>query len=91
MTNETSVRLFDLVQATRKKLQPYLIIEIFPTDSQPLNDLAVDTILQGAFEDLAVTLGRLGGKAKSKAKAAASRKNGKLGGRPKKHEPPAKA
>lgn len=32
----------------------------------------------------AVALGKLGGKAKTKAKAAASRENGKKGGRPKK-------
>lgn len=31
----------------------------------------------------AVALGRLGGKAKSKHKAAAARKNGRKGGRPK--------
>jgi hypothetical protein len=30
----------------------------------------------------AVALGKLGGKAKTKKKAAASRENGKLGGRP---------
>ena len=32
----------------------------------------------------AVTMGRLGGKAKTPAKAAASRENGKKGGRPRK-------
>ena len=36
----------------------------------------------------AVALGRLGGKVKSEAKAAAVRENGKLGGRPKKLTPP---
>lgn len=35
----------------------------------------------------AVTLGRLGGRAKSAAKAEAARRNGKLGGRPKKKQP----
>jgi hypothetical protein len=34
----------------------------------------------------AVALGRLGGQRKTPAKAAASRENGKLGGRPKKGE-----
>lgn len=33
---------------------------------------------------LAAALGKLGGSVKSKAKAAAARKNGKLGGRPRK-------
>ena len=37
----------------------------------------------------AQSLGRLGGLAKSKAKAAAVRENGKLGGRPKKKKTPA--
>jgi len=32
----------------------------------------------------AVALGKIGGRVKSKAKSAASKKNGKLGGRPKK-------
>jgi hypothetical protein len=36
------------------------------------------------ISEIAAALGRLGGSVKSKAKAAASRKNGKLGGRPKK-------
>lgn len=35
----------------------------------------------------AQTLGRLGGKVKSKAKAKAARDNGKLGGRPKRKKP----
>jgi len=35
----------------------------------------------------AVALGRKGGKSTSKKKAAASRRNGKLGGRPKKPRP----
>ena len=35
----------------------------------------------------AVALGRLGGKAKTAAKAAASRENGKKGGRPRNHAP----
>lgn len=35
----------------------------------------------------AVALGRLGGRAKSAAKAEAARRNGKLGGRPKKAQP----
>lgn len=37
---------------------------------------------------IAAALGKLGGSVKSKAKAAAARKNGKLGGRPKKVKKP---
>ena len=36
------------------------------------------------ISEIATALGRLDGLVKSKAKAAASRKNGKLGGRPRK-------
>jgi hypothetical protein len=36
------------------------------------------------ISEIAAMLGKLGGSSKSKAKAAASRKNGKLGGRPRK-------
>jgi len=36
---------------------------------------------------IAAMLGKLGGSVKSKAKAAAARKNGKLGGRPRKAKP----
>ena len=35
----------------------------------------------------ASALGKLGGKSKSKKKAAAARRNGKLGGRPRKGKP----
>jgi len=35
----------------------------------------------------AVALGKLGGATRTEAKAAASRANGKKGGRPKKHKP----
>jgi hypothetical protein len=39
----------------------------------------------------AVALGRLGGRAKSEAKAAAVRENGRKGGRPRKVKPAAEA
>ena len=41
--------------------------------------LSTDTTMKN---ENAVNLGRLGGKSKSEAKAAAARENGKLGGRP---------
>jgi len=40
--------------------------------------------MYGQIHDYLAQLGRRGGSAKSKAKANASRQNGKLGGRPKK-------
>jgi hypothetical protein len=48
-------------------------------------DLYVPALLQGVFGSerwMAARLGARGGKARTAAKAASSRKNGKLGGRP---------
>jgi hypothetical protein len=48
-------------------------------------DLYVPALLQGVFGSerwMAARLGARGGKSRTAAKAAASRKNGKLGGRP---------
>jgi hypothetical protein len=48
-------------------------------------DLYVPAVLQGVFGSerwMAASLGARGGKARTAAKAASSRKNGKLGGRP---------
>jgi hypothetical protein len=48
-------------------------------------DLYVPALLEGALGSrrwMAARLGAAGGRSRSKAKAAASRKNGKLGGRP---------
>lgn len=50
-------------------------------------DLYIPSLLAGIFGSahwMAAGLGRLGGMSRSEAKAAASRSNGKLGGRPKK-------
>lgn len=50
-------------------------------------DLYLPALLEGFLGSrrwLAAEIGRLGGSASSKAKAAAARQNGKLGGRPKK-------
>ena len=49
-------------------------------------DIYLPALLEGLFGSkrwMAARLGSLGGRAKSKAKASASRKNGRLGGRPK--------
>ena len=42
------------------------------------------TMNKKQISEIAAALGRLGGSVKSKAKAAAARKNGKKGGRPRK-------
>jgi hypothetical protein len=50
-------------------------------------DLYIPALLEGFFGSkrwMAARLGELGGKARSAAKARASRANGRLGGRPKK-------
>ena len=50
-------------------------------------DLNIPALLEGFFGSkrwMAARLGELGGKAKSAAKAKASRANGRMGGRPKK-------
>jgi hypothetical protein len=67
-------------------------IEIYPTGSglhfPALDaDLYIPALLEGVFGSkrwMAARLGELGGKAKSAAKARASRANGRMGGRPKK-------
>lgn len=50
-------------------------------------DVYLPALLEGVFGSkrwIAAQLGALGGRSKSSAKASASRKNGRLGGRPKK-------
>jgi hypothetical protein len=54
-------------------------------------DLHIPSMLEGFLGSrrwMAAQIGKLGGKASSEAKAAAARKNGKLGGRPKKPKDP---
>jgi len=46
----SEVRIFDLVAETRNKLQPFLRIGTFETGTTPTIYLAVDIILQEAFE-----------------------------------------
>lgn len=66
--------------------------------SDPLQDMLAgtwgkrigDALLEATVRQAAKALGRLGGKVKSERKAAASRENGKKGGRPPK-EPAQKA
>lgn len=51
-------------------------------------DLYIPGLLQGIYGSrrwMAQEFGAAGGRARSKAKTAAARKNGKLGGRPRKH------
>lgn len=53
-------------------------------------DLYVPALLEGMLGSrrwMAARLGAAGGRSRSKAKAAASRENGKLGGRPAKKQP----
>jgi len=49
-----------------------------------LSDVDGEIVVSFPRRDAAAELGRKGGSAKSDAKAAAARNNGKLGGRPKK-------
>jgi hypothetical protein len=54
------------------------------------SDLYVPALLEGILGSrrwMAARLGAAGGRSRSKAKAAASRENGKLGGRPAKKQP----
>jgi len=66
----------------------------FGGESITLEDLDVDISIPGLLRDLigitsaATLLGRKGGSAKSEAKAAAVRENGKHGGRPRKSPRP---
>jgi hypothetical protein len=53
-------------------------------------DLYVPNLMQGVFGSkkwMAQRMGEAGGKARSRAKSAAARENGKRGGRPRKTEP----
>jgi len=55
-------------------------------------DLYLPALLEGFLGSrrwIAAQMGRIGGKASTKAKSAAARRNGKLGGRPKKIKEPA--
>ncbi len=78
-----------LENATASQLEP---IEITPSGfglhfPKLDADIYLPALLEGVFGSkrwIAAQLGALGGKSKSASKAAASRNNGRLGGRPKK-------
>ena len=76
-----------------RKAQPSQLKNVragFEGESISIDELDVDISIPGLLRDLvgmtsaAALLGRKGGAAKSKAKAAAVRENGKRGGRPRK-------
>ena len=50
--------------------------------------MPIQSVVRKRNHPAAVTLGRLGGLVRSEAKAAASRRNGRLGGRPRKADGP---
>ncbi len=57
-------------------------------------DIYLPALLEGFLGTrrwIAAQMGKLGGKASTKAKSAAARRNGKLGGRPKKTKEPVRA
>ena len=57
-------------------------VRIFFTETQAVR--YSESVNKNQISKLAAALGKLGGSVKSKAKAAAARKNGKKGGRPRK-------
>jgi hypothetical protein len=81
--------------AGAKPIQLKTIRAGFDGESITLEDLDVDISIPGLLRDLvgmtsaATLLGRKGGSAKSEAKTAAVRENGKHGGRPRKTPQPA--
>ena len=58
--------------------------ELIWQDSKAINKALREIEARSAISQAASALGKLGGAAKTEAKASASRANGKLGGRPKK-------
>ena len=60
--------------------------ELIWQDSRAINKALREIEARAAVSQAASALGKLGGAAKTEAKARASRANGKLGGRPKKVE-----
>ena len=82
-----------LENASASQLEP---IEISPSGfgihfPKLDEDLYLPALLEGVFGSkrwMAVRLGALGGRSKSTAKTSASRKNGRLGGRPRKGAQP---
>lgn len=67
-----------------------LLLTPLPASPHPATKTLLESTAMKHLEKnpAAVALGRLGGLSKSSAKSAASRENGKKGGRPRKHPRP---
>jgi len=89
---EVAFRPHDVQGLERSKPDDLAEIEISPSGlgihfPRLDADLYLPALLEGFFGSrqwMATEMGRVGGKATSEAKAAAARKNGRLGGRPRK-------
>ena len=82
--NDEGVLIATVWEGSSGYLQGPATAELIWQDSKAINKALREIEARSAVSQAASALGKLGGAAKTEAKASASRANGKLGGRPKK-------
>ena len=82
--NDEGVLIATVWEGSSGYLKGPTTAELLWQDSKAINKALREIEARSAVSQAASALGKLGGAAKTEAKASASRANGKLGGRPKK-------